>query len=280
MNGSGVEIAIVMVVYKNDVDQVAQLVTSLKRAIEIAGSICGDVVIVNNDNVRLGYKPDDGLRIVEGHGNVGFAAGTALGAEQTDSQYLFFVNPDCAVANPHDISDLFKGLEDLNEIRVPMIKTISGAIDYRCYEAWVFTPVRKVSAVVCWIFLHRSSQCRIPRLVKIPGTAVLMSSTAVQDLDSPFSREFFLYGEDRDLTFRARKARYSLRLVRSASIRHDAGESGRSVPDVVVRSKWSSNLLVAERRYGRAGRLLMNANLHVEKRLKACLRRPSLIGRS
>jgi N-acetylglucosaminyl-diphospho-decaprenol L-rhamnosyltransferase len=61
-----------------------------------------ELILVNNGNppevVRrlqemAGKEPR--LKLISGHGNIGFAAGCNLGAREAKSEYLMFLNPDC-----------------------------------------------------------------------------------------------------------------------------------------------------------------------------------------
>lgn len=62
-----------------------------------------DVVVVDNGNdaptvARLAAEAAAGaLRLVSGHGNVGFATGCHLGVDATAGEHVLLVNPDCLV---------------------------------------------------------------------------------------------------------------------------------------------------------------------------------------
>jgi N-acetylglucosaminyl-diphospho-decaprenol L-rhamnosyltransferase len=75
----------------------------LFRAIEAALRQEGlkDLIIVDNGNpedvlIQLHDMQERGtLRLISGHGNVGFSTGCNLGAAQVKSDYLLLLNPDC-----------------------------------------------------------------------------------------------------------------------------------------------------------------------------------------
>jgi GT2 family glycosyltransferase len=62
----------------------------------------GQLVLVDNGNDpatldALRQLADPRLVILSGHGNIGFAAGSNLGAARIDRPYLLLINPDCLI---------------------------------------------------------------------------------------------------------------------------------------------------------------------------------------
>lgn len=74
----------------------------LARAIEAlrAQDEIGEIIIVDNGNfpgdVEQAAKSEAGppVKVISGHGNIGFAAACNLGARQASGVYLLFINPD------------------------------------------------------------------------------------------------------------------------------------------------------------------------------------------
>ena len=74
-----------------------------------------EVIVVDNGNwadqmdrlVLLTGEDSDRLTVISGHGNIGFAAGCNLGAEQATGDYLFILNPD-AILPDGAVEDLLK----------------------------------------------------------------------------------------------------------------------------------------------------------------------------
>lgn len=75
-----------------------------------------EIIIVDNGNAQDGEalldaaaRGDSRVRIVRGHGNIGFAAACNLGARMAHSEVLVFVNPD-VILKPAAINDLVAAL--------------------------------------------------------------------------------------------------------------------------------------------------------------------------
>lgn len=89
------EISVVMVVFMTG----PALFTSIARV--LADPDVNDFVIVDNgsteaDQARLFAisQTDDRIRLLQGHGNIGFARGANLGASAARGRFLVFLNPD------------------------------------------------------------------------------------------------------------------------------------------------------------------------------------------
>ena len=89
------EISVIMVVYMTG----PALFTSIARV--LADRDVDDFVIVDNgsteaDQARLFAisQTDDRIRLLSGHGNIGFARGANLGASAARGRFLVFLNPD------------------------------------------------------------------------------------------------------------------------------------------------------------------------------------------
>lgn len=261
-------INVVTVAFRNSTDEVRRLVESLRLAGESAGFGVSITVVANDDADFSDLSTD--CMLVQGHGNVGFGRGVRRGVTAVPSDYVIVVNPDCEVA-PDDIAPVMQALTPGCGVLVPVLEKSPGVIDVNLYQSWVFTPMRHVSRLACRWFLQQSSSEKIPRLVKAPGTFLAMQTGIAVEM-GPFDDGFFLYGEDRDFTFRARRARIPLHLVRGARVLHPGGQSGKSVAELVARSRADSMLRIAHRRYGAVGLVLMKANLLSEAWIKDRLR--------
>jgi N-acetylglucosaminyl-diphospho-decaprenol L-rhamnosyltransferase len=70
----------------------------------LASPACDEIILVNNGNpdevvaeLRAWTEAEPRLKLLTGHGNVGFGRACNLGAKHATSPILAFVNPDCVV---------------------------------------------------------------------------------------------------------------------------------------------------------------------------------------
>ncbi|MCL2536234.1 MAG: glycosyltransferase, partial [Nocardiaceae bacterium] len=231
-----------------------------------------EVVVVANDDSDLHHI--SGVRVVHGHGNVGFAAGIGLGVEAASGLFVVLVNPDCEP----DVEQFARFIDHASADRriiMPLLFDGSGRFDYMPYENWTFTIDRTVSEYLCRTRLLRSAGREIPRYAKISGAFVGMPREVAVELDCPFDDAYFLYAEDRDMTDRARRLGIPLQLLSDVTVTHVGGESGKSVSSLVERCKADGSLRVAYRRFGRGGAVLFALDLLALDGVKRLLRRPA-----
>lgn len=260
---------IVTVLYRNSWPEVESLMLTLLDAAERAG-LSATATIVVNDDQDVSWDDHRGT-VIRGHGNVGFAAAVSMGIKLNPTEFSLIVNPDCIVA-PADAYAYMCDLATTDGILIPLLEKSKGDVDLHIYESWVFTPSRRLSRIACRRFLLHSKKELLPRFVKAPGTFIGMRTHLAIRFDSPFDSEFYLYGEDRDLTMRLRAAHVPLRLTRKARVLHPGGGSSDGGRELIERAKTDGMLRIAFRRYGRIGLRLMTWNLIVEARLKDALR--------
>lgn len=242
-------IAYVIVAFRNAADEVAELCSALVEASDRVGSQSRVYLVLNDDS----EFPDTGrVTVIQGQGNIGFAAGISLGVKDSSEEFVIMVNPDCKP----DITEFVKFLKALpsnGAVLVPRLCGDDGAFDYMPYENWTFTLGRMVSEKLCKFRLLESSGENLPRYAKISGAFVGMDRSIAEALDCPFDSAFFLYAEDRDMTDRIRKSNVPIRFLKDVRITHSGGESGKSVSELVEKCKTDGSLRVAFRRYGRLG---------------------------
>ncbi|HEY0053584.1 MAG TPA: glycosyltransferase family 2 protein, partial [Caulobacteraceae bacterium] len=215
--GPTVAVSVVMVVYMTG----PALFTSIERV--LAEPLVGDFVIVDNgsttaDAQRLRVIADEEprIRLLHGHGNIGFARACNLGASQARGEHLIILNPD-AFLEPGCAAAL---VEASKEGRSPCIVGArvmnADGTEQRGARRGEVTPFTTLLS-----FTHLSERGRLrnfeihreadplpeaPTSVPtISGACFCVSRDDFRDLGG-FDGRFFLHVEDIDLCWRTRKA--------------------------------------------------------------------------
>ncbi|WP_145964772.1 glycosyltransferase family 2 protein [Rhodococcus rhodochrous] len=269
MKSSINSVGFVIVAFRNADSDLSELARTLLAAAQDC-AFEAKIYLVANDEIGVGSSSN--LEVIQGHGNVGFAAGVKLGALNSSEDYLVFVNPDCA-PNRAEFRSFLTEVRPGRGILQPILRTDAGEFDYMPYENWTFTVGRQWSAWRCRKHLYSDQARKLPAYAKVSGAFLGMEREVALRLDSPFDSAFFLYAEDRDLTDRARAAGIPIVLLGGCSITHIGGESGKTVSELVERAKSDGSFRVAYRRYGRLGALLYYADQSLTDRAKILLRR-------
>jgi GT2 family glycosyltransferase len=200
-----VKTAAIVVAYENG--------AALGRCIDALRSEAVETIVVNNGSpLEL-----DGIRVLHGHGNVGFGAGCNLGAASTDADVLVFLNPD-TVAQPGSVAALARVLEDpsvgvaqarLRLLDEPDLLNSSGNVLH-------------VSALA-WPGGYRDPATSLSEEREIAyasGAACALRAEVFRRLGG-FTPELFLYQEDLELCWRARLAGLRIVVTPEADVLHE-----------------------------------------------------------
>lgn len=258
-------ITAVIVAFRNDMSQVAHLAGTLVQAGEAAGYETEAFIVLNDDGSTAVFSE---YKVLHGHGNVGFARGVRMGVEASSSDFIAIVNPDIE-PDLVQFTRMFVGMEPGRTISAPVLTDTTGRIEFETYEDWVFTIGRQMAARVCKQFMLNSDKTDLGRFTKICGAFIVLERSIALELEGPFDVDFFLYGEDRDLSRRARNRGIVLKLRRDVRVIHVGGVSGSSAAELVMRAKADSALRIAHRKYGKLGVVAMSADLLAEAAIKS-----------
>ena len=168
------------------------------------------------------------LRILQGHGNVGFGRGCNYGASVAKGDYLLFLNPDAVIERgaAMKLADCGEQL-DRPWITGGFLQTING-IEQRGARRHELTPI---SAVVSFSPLHRlpglqsihqeNQHCpEDPTPVStVSGACMMMDRESFSQI-SGFDPAYFLHVEDIDICRRARQSGGQVYTVPNAKIMH------------------------------------------------------------
>lgn len=235
------------------------LIDSLRAALE--QEAVDAVILVDNGNtaetrraVDALAETDKRLRIIRGHGNVGFARGCNLGAKAATGTHVLLLNPDCML-RPGVVQ---RGLQVLAD------NPSAGALTVRI-ENTDGTEQRggRRNLMTPWTCLVE--QFRLDRLmpnhphfqrlnlnetepltditpVECISGAFMLIPRAVYDRVDGMDEDYFLHVEDVDLCLRIQEAGGAILYVPDAAVTHVKGTS-RVFPLVV---EWHKSVSVAK----------------------------------
>ncbi|WP_017932046.1 glycosyltransferase family 2 protein [Robiginitomaculum antarcticum] len=194
-----------------------------------------EIILVDNGNSNLtrdmiSAVKSDRIRILQGHGNIGFSAGCNYGAAMSGGEFIAFINPDarpmagalaalCEVASqspfPHIAGAVLFG-EDGTEQRGSRRSTL--------------TLPKFIGAMIGWdrFNLHKSRLPDAPFSVGAVSGAGMMLSRKSFDALGGFDEGYFLHVEDIDLCRRAIKMGGQVTCVPDAKVVHIGATSKTS----------------------------------------------------
>jgi N-acetylglucosaminyl-diphospho-decaprenol L-rhamnosyltransferase len=205
-----------VVVAHNSAEHLPATLRALRKQLEP-----GDELVVVDSGSRDGSADaarSAGARVVDLGGNVGFAGGCGAGAEATEAPLLFFLNPDAELA-PDCVARLRAAAAEHPE--------------WGAWQALVLMPggerVNTAGGMTHWLGFGWAGECDrpasevdgSPRTVSFASGAALVVRREAWAATRGFDPEYFMYGEDLDLSLRLHLAGWDVGLVPDARVEHD-----------------------------------------------------------
>ena len=201
-----------------------------------------EVILVNNGNpdsvaaalTRMSAA-EPRLKIVSGHGNVGFARGCNIGAAESKGRYLLLLNPDCrltAAAIPALLTEASKLGDDwLLGCRL----TDAAGSEQRATRRALLTPRTALVEALrldifapfrrCRLNLHREPlPDRTVRVPVISGACMMLPTSTYRSMGG-MDEGYFLHVDDLDFCLRLHRAEIPVYFATHVTAVHHGGTS-------------------------------------------------------
>ena len=245
----------------------AQCLDSLNRALE---GMDGEVIVVDNhssdDTVPYIRKHYPWVRLIANNHNLGFARANNIALNLAQGKYILFVNPDVVVSENalKDCVCYLSEHDDAGALGVCMLnRDCSRALESRRGVPTPLTAFYKMSGL-CGLYpkSHRLGRYYMgwlpwdfPVEIEIVSGAFTMMRTAVMRQMAGYDEEYFMYGEDIDLSYRLLKAGYKNYYL-PIQILHYKGESTHKSSFRYVHVFYEAMLIFLQKHFGQLSALL------------------------
>ena len=198
----------VVIVSYNVRSYLEQCLQSVQRALE---GIEGEVFVVDNhsddDSVVTVREKYPWVRLIENQENLGFSKANNQAIRQSQAEYVLLLNPDTVVAE-----DTLRGVLTFMDEH----PKAGGAGVMMCYEDGSRAPESRRALPTPWVaalkmlgFTKRYYMSHLPwdqpcRIEVISGAFCLLRHEALKTIGL-LDEDFFMYGEDIDLSYRLLK---------------------------------------------------------------------------
>lgn len=229
----------IIIVNYNSSDVLSECIESIERS-DIGCPF--EIVIVNNNRddrlTHLFPANSRNIRLIEGHGNVGFAKACNLGIEESSGRYILLLNPDAmlqkgAVSKMIDFMARHKdcGCVGPKIIRFDGSIQLEGGRDfpslkYLFFE--IFLLRRLFPAVFGGWRLERWGHDTNREVPCLLGASMLFSRRLITELGL-LDTALPMYLEDMDLCYRIKKSGKMNYYLADAVVRHKAAHSSRDI---------------------------------------------------
>lgn len=245
----------------------AQCLDSLNRALE---GMDGEVIVVDNhssdDTVPYIRKHYPWVRLIANNHNLGFARANNIALNLAQGKYILFVNPDVVVSENalKDCVCYLSEHDDAGALGVCMLnRDGSRALESRRGVPTPMTAFYKMSGL-CGLYPKSRHFGRyymgwlpwdFPVEIEIVSGAFTMMRTAVMRQMAGYDEEYFMYGEDIDLSYRLLKAGYKNYYL-PIQILHYKGESTHKSSFRYVHVFYEAMLIFLQKHFGQLSALL------------------------
>ncbi|SHF73690.1 glycosyltransferase family 2 protein [Dysgonomonas macrotermitis] len=199
-----------------------------------------EIIVIDNDSEKgsLSHLIEKfpGVQFHFSNQNLGFGKANNLGSTLASGKYLFFLNPDTLLINNaaailYDYMEKHPqvGICGGNMYRENMIPASSlYDTDFLTYEYKIIFNIKRVPG---FNYTKEPKETRV-----IVGADLFMPKNIFEELNG-FDPDFFMYFEEVELCYRARKAGYKIISVPDAEIIHLQGGSAENKSEEL--NKWS-----------------------------------------
>lgn len=240
-----------------------QALLSVKKA---ATGLAVQIIVIDNNSVDgsvewLKQKFDNEILIIENKKNVGFAKANNQGIAVATGNYILLLNPDTVVSE-----DTFtKTLAFMNA------HPNAGALGVCMYDGnghflpeskrglptpWVafckifgLGAIFKHSPFFNWYYMGHLPQNEINEIEVLSGAFMLLKKEALQAIGGGLDEDFFMYGEDIDLSYKIIKQGFKNYYFPNTCIIHYKGESTKRGSLNYVRMFYNAMIIFAQKHF-------------------------------
>ncbi|MEL6593186.1 MAG: glycosyltransferase, partial [Bacteroidota bacterium] len=259
-----------------------QCLLSVEKALQF---VEGEVIVVDNNSVdgsqqMLRDKFGDRIIFIENKDNPGFSKANNQGIKIAQGRYVLLLNPDTVVEE-----QTFRKCVDFMDERPK-----SGALGVKMIDGeGQFLPESKRSLPTPWVSFYKIfglaklfpkskkfGQYHLTYLDKeenhpieiLSGAFMFMRSEALEKIGY-LDEDFFMYGEDIDLSYRFIKAGYQNYYLADTQIIHYKGESTKKGSLNYVKVFYQAMIIFAQKHFGGSRKRLFIASIRLAVYMRA-----------
>ena len=195
-----------------------------------------EIIVVDNnstdDSCKMLKKDFPSIRLIQNKKNTGFSKANNQGVAAARGEYILILNPD-TVLSSHTIQKVYEFSNKKADIGALGVQFIDGS---GCFlpECKRNFPGPKVAALKILGFsktyyAHQVEQGAISQVDILTGAFMFVKKSVFEKVGG-FDEDFFMYGEDIDLSYRIAQAGFKNYYLGSELILHYKGESTNRDP--------------------------------------------------
>lgn len=214
----------IVIVNHNTCMLLMQCLESLKH---VKGNI--EIIVVDNnstdDSPKMVRNLFPNVKLIRNEKNYGFAKGNNIGIKESKGNFILFLNSDTKVIDKLFLEKLLKVAKE-KEVGIVGAQLINENGQKQNSAAWI-TPSK--------IFYYTGNK---PKEVDwVSGACFLIKRELIEKIGL-FDENFFLYYEETDYCYRAKKNNYKVKIQPNAKIIHYGGETSKKMNKDFITYHW------------------------------------------
>lgn len=202
------------------------------RSVEAAiNHLDAEIIVVDNnstdDSCAMVKHLFPNVTLIENKNNLGFSKGNNLGVAKAKGEYICILNPDTVVAED-TFTTLLDFAESKDNLGIIGCRLIDGTGKFLPESKRnIPLPIVSLKKMLGYPKAYYANQVSEKGLGKVPifvGAFMLMKKSVYEHIGG-FDEDYFMYGEDVDLSYKILKAGYENFYNGSTTIIHYKGES-------------------------------------------------------
>ena len=260
-----------------------QCLHSLRKS---TAGISAEIIVVDNQSTdgSIEYlKPRfPEVKFIINETNAGFAKASNKGLGYALGQYILFLNPDTLLSETtlKNCINFFEHNEDAGAVGVRMIDGAGRFLKESkrsfpspftsLYKLFGLSKIFPRSKIFSRYYAGHLDKNKNHQVDVLAGAFLMIPKEVLNKLGS-FDEDFFMYGEDIDLSYRIQKGGYKNYYLGETEIIHFKGESTRRGSFNYVRLFYTAMSIFVKKHYGGTKAGLFNAALHFAIWLRATI---------
>ena len=190
-----------------------------------------EVIVVDNNSSDDSVKSIkyNAITVIENKENVGFGRGANIGASAAKGKYVLFLNSDTEVLD-HGFMSMMEFLENNPKIAIlgGKLENIDGSAQRSAGKFYNFGNLIIMLLGLERLGFLRSSPSKIQKVDWVSGACMMVRADIFEKL-SGFDGKLFMYMEDMEICFRAKKLGFLTYFYPSLRLKHKSlGSSNRT----------------------------------------------------
>lgn len=194
-----------------------------------------EIIVVDNASTDGSPSAISNFKLIQNKENVGFARGCNIGAKAAEGKYILFLNSDTEVLDEGFLS-MTDFLDKNSDVAIlgGKLENNDGSIQRSCGKFYnLFNLLIMLLGLERFGFL-RSSPGKIQKVDWVSGACMMVRADIFEKLTG-FDEKLFMYMEDMEVCFRAKKLGFGTYFYPDVKLRHKSlGSSNRTFAIIYI----------------------------------------------